>query len=67
VDDRRGVFGVDHGLAVRGEDVVLRSVWKIPSPGFTDPTSVKTYKESASDFTTQIGTAYLCGYGFNEQ
>jgi len=51
----------------RGEDVALRSVWKIPSPGFTDPKSGKSYKESSSEFTTQIGTAYLSGYGFNEQ
>ena len=50
----------------RGADVTFRSVWKIPSPGITDPNSGKNYRESATEFTTQIGTAYLDGYGFNE-
>ncbi len=51
----------------RNADVTLRSVWKIPSPGITDPKSGRTYKESVSEFTTRIGDAYLDGYGFNEQ
>jgi len=50
----------------RGADATFRSVWKIPPPGITDPRSGKTYRESAAEFTTQIGTAYLDGYGFNE-
>jgi len=49
-----------------GADVTFRSVWKIPPPGMTDPKSGKNYRESATEFTTQIGTAYLDGYGFNE-
>jgi len=49
-----------------GADVKLRSVWKIPSPGITDPRSGKHYRESVSELTTQIGMAYLDAYGFNE-
>jgi hypothetical protein len=47
-------------------DVKLRTVWKIPAPGLKEPQNGKTFTESAADITTQIGTAQLSGYGFNE-
>jgi hypothetical protein len=51
----------------KNADVMLRTVWKIPSPGLTDPKSGKRYSESTSELAARIGTAYLAGYGFNEQ
>jgi uncharacterized protein DUF3859 len=52
--------------APRNADVTLRSVWKIPPPGFTDPQRGKAYTESASNMPAQIGMTYLSAYGFNE-
>jgi hypothetical protein len=61
-------FGVRFLVAGAPRDarVTLRSIWKIPPPGFTDPQSGKAYKESASNMAAQIGMAYLSAYGFNE-
>ena len=50
----------------RNEPVMLRTVWKIPASGLTDPKSGKTYTESASELTALVGGAYLSGYAFHE-
>jgi hypothetical protein len=62
------VFGVRFMVVgtPRDADVTLRTVWKIPAPGFTDPKTGKAYSESISNLPAQIGMAYLSAYGFNE-
>jgi hypothetical protein len=64
--------GIGFGLRFRsfgardGERAMLRSVWKIPSPGIVNPNDGKTYLESAADFATTIGSNHLRGYTFEQ-
>ncbi len=51
----------------RRAPVTLRTGWKIPAPGMTNPQNGRTYHESSSDPTTRMGTDYLSGYGFDNQ
>ena len=53
--------------APRDARVTLRTIWRIPAPGVTDPRNGRTYQESKSTFVTRIGSDYFSGYGFNEQ
>ena len=64
-------IGIGFGVRFRsfgernGERAMLRSVWKIPEPGIVNPTNHTTWRESAADFPTVIGTSHWRGYGFD--
>ena len=64
--------GVGFGVRFRsfgardGERAMLRSVWKIPSPGIVNPNNGKTYLESAAEFATTIGSNHVRGYTFEQ-
>jgi hypothetical protein len=65
-------IGISFGVRFRsfgernGERAMLRSVWKIPEPGIVNPTNHTTYRQSAADFPTVIGTNHWRGYGFEQ-
>ena len=65
-------LGVNFGIRFRsvgapdGATVSLRSVWRIPDPGIRNPKTGNLYRQSLTDFTTQIGSVHLQGYGFDE-
>ena len=65
-------LGVNFGIRFRsvgapdGAAVALRSVWRIPDPGIRNPKTGNLYRQRLTDFTTQIGSVHLQGYGFDE-
>lgn len=50
----------------RRAEVMLRSVWKIPAPGITNPKTNNTYRESVVEFRHVIGSMFIRGYRFDE-
>lgn len=50
----------------RNAEVTLRSVWRIPPPGITNPNNNKTYRQSVVEFKYVTGTELTRGYGFDE-
>ena len=50
----------------RNAKATLRTVWKIPAPGITNPKTGNTYREDVAQFTTTIGTLHVRGYRFSE-
>ncbi len=51
----------------RGEETTIRSVWKIPAPGVTNPRSGNTYRQSVVEFKTRVGDVHMRGYTFDEE
>lgn len=45
--------------------VTLRSVWRIPEPGITNPETGTHYRQSISDSQSRIGETTMLGYGFD--
>jgi len=69
VPARLGIrFGVEYRLigSPEGERVQLRSVWRIPAPGITNPANGNTYRQSPRDFEALVGSRRTQGYGFDQ-
>ena len=49
-----------------GANVTLRTVWKIPAPGITNPKTGNTYRENVSEVVVKIGEVRTRAYGFEE-
>ena len=68
----RALVGTQFGIRFRsvGEpqnsQVTLRSVWRIPEPGITNPKTGKTFRESVVNFPHVLGTSHVRGYAFDE-
>ncbi len=61
-------FGVRFRSVGRPQDaeVTLRSVWKFPPPGITNPKTGNTFRESVVNFPHRIGTTHVRGYSLDE-
>ena len=70
--NNRASIGTQFGIRFRsvGEprntEVTLRSVWRIPEPGITNPKTGKTFRESVVNFPHMLGTTHVRGYSLDE-
>lgn len=47
-----------------GRSVTLRSIWRMPEPGISNPATGVTHRESVADFVTTIGQLHTRGFHF---
>jgi hypothetical protein len=62
-------FGVRFNLVSRRPSIEyakLRSVWKIPPPGISNPKTGKTFREDVAEFNIMLGATGYRGFGFEE-
>jgi hypothetical protein len=67
VPARQGIrFGTRFRVAGAPADqqVVLRSVWRIPEPGIQNPETGIVYRQSVAEFTTTTGATTMRGFSF---
>lgn len=50
--------------APAGRPVTLRSIWRIPEPGISNPATGVAHRESVADFVTTIGRLHTRGFHF---
>jgi Domain of unknown function (DUF3859) len=71
--EKTAVVGIHFGVRfipvskVTDATVTLRSVWRIPEPGITNPKTGLTYVEDTAEFKAMTGSPYVRGYGFDEE